>query len=265
MRGISNYVAAIITVAMIFTSIAFFISFMLRQIEISNYALNTMVEISDRAREDLGISYVFPDNQTIIITIVNRGTIETTLAYVLFIDKNFTVHEISVNASSIPISAVMNLRLQLPVPLNEIEAIKIATTRGNVFDVLSSLEKPLSITLMINTTSVSPSEYVEIIILVKNNLFRNVLFDESCINVSFIDHVTGKDVSSYFVKTNIFPAEPLVLPQGGQIIYRVTYKYGGGLSSGSIIDVVVNINTMTTVYEEIYSSATLYYAFQVSG
>ena len=72
MRGISNYVAAVLTVAMIFTSIAFFISFMLRQIEISNYALNTMVKISDRARENLGISYVFPNNQTIIITIVNR-------------------------------------------------------------------------------------------------------------------------------------------------------------------------------------------------
>ncbi len=265
MRGISNYVAAIITVAMIFTSIAFFISFMLRQIEVSNYALNTMVKISDRAREDLGISYVFPDNKTIIITIVNRGTIETTLAYVVFIDKNFTVHEVNVNTTTIPISAITNLRLQLPIPLNEIEAIKITTKRGNVFDVLSSLEKPLSMTIITNTTKVSPSGYVEVTVLVKNNLFRNILLDRSNMNITFVDHVTGEDLSQYFVQVEIFPDEPLVLPQGGQLIYRIVYKYGGGLPAGTTVDIIINVDTTTTTYEEVYSSATLYYAFRVTS
>ncbi len=265
MRGISNYVAAVLTVAMIFTSIAFFISFMLRQIEISNYALNTMVKISDRARENLGISYVFPNNQTIIITIVNRGTIETTPTYVIVIDKNFTMYKVSVNATSIPIGAVVNLKLQLPIPRNQLEAIKVATERGNVFDVLSSTVRPLDMFITTNTTYVGVNDYVEIDIVIKNNLYRSVLLDRQYINLTLVDHVTGEDITQYFVEEGHYPDEPIAIPPGGQVTYKIIYRYGGGLPYTTRVDIVVNINTVTTMYEEVYSSATSYYAFKASG
>jgi hypothetical protein len=261
-RGISNYIAAVITVTMIFTSLAFFISTMIKQVEISNYALNNMVSISDRARENLGISYIFPDNESIIITIVNRGTIEVTLSYVVFIDKHDNVYTINVNSTTIPISSIVNLKLQLPIPRDEIDSIKIATMRGNMFDVLSSIEEPIDMIIYTNATTLKTGDEIEVVVIVKNTLYRNILLERTNFNITFVDHVTGENITRYFLLEEYYPDEPLVLPQGGETIYRFVYQYEGGLQTGTIADIYVRVYTTTTTYEEVYSSAHLYYAFE---
>ncbi len=263
MKGITNYIAALITAAMIFTSVAFFITSMLQQVNISNYALNTMVEVSDRSRENLGISYVFKGNDTLVLTIVNAGSVEVTLAHVAFIDKDLNLYKISVNATTIPIGSIITLWLQLPVPPDQIESIKITTTRGNVFDVLSSREKPLNIVVLVNTTSVAPADYFEVELIIVNSVFRNIELSTSDISVDFINHVTGENITTYFTLRKAYPPDPVVIGSGQEVVYRLVYKYSGGLVSGLPIDIRVYIDTVTVSYEEVHSSAELIYAFNV--
>jgi len=259
-RGISNYVAALMTVTMIFTSVAFFITFMLRQVETTNYALNTIVKLSDRAREDLGISYVIIGDESMIVTIVNRGTVEVSLAQIVYLDRDMNAHILKINGTIIPIGGILNLNLTLPVPASNLRSVKITTTRGNVFDVLSSTVKPLGMIILVNATSLKPGDYFEVLIIVRNALAREVLLEVSSFNVSLVDHVTGSDLTHYFAYTSYFPPEPVQIPPDGECIFRIVYQYSGGLSE-SVVDVVVLVNAYTTTYEVVYSSAALYYAF----
>jgi len=259
-RGISNYVAALMSVTMIFTSVAFFITFMLRQVETTNYALNTIVKLSDRAREDLGISYVITGNKSMFVTIVNRGSVEVSLVHVVYLDRDMNAYILTINGTVIPIGGILNLNLTLPVPVSNLRSVKITTTRGNVFDVLSSTVKPLETIILVNATRLQPGSYFEVAIIARNTLPRELQLEFSSFNISFIDHVTGSDLTSYFAYTSYFPPEPVLVPPGGECVFRIVFKYGGGLS-GKIVDVAVLVNAYTTTYEEVYSSAVLHYAF----
>jgi len=263
-RGISNYVAALMTVTMIFTSVAFFISFMLRQVEMTNYALNTIVRLSDRAREDLGISYVMIGDKNMIVTIVNRGSVEVSLAHIIYLDRDMNAYILRINGTVIPIGGILNLNLTLPVPASNLRSVKITTARGNVFDVLSSTVKPLETIILVNATSLKPGDYFEVLIIARNTLTREVLLEFSSFNISFIDNATGSDLTSYFNYISYFPPEPVQVSPGGECVFRIVYRYGGGLS-GKIVDVVVLINAYTATYEEVYSSTTLYYAFTTAS
>ncbi|MEM4696153.1 MAG: hypothetical protein QW170_02735, partial [Desulfurococcaceae archaeon] len=62
MKAISNYIAAIITVSMIFTSIFFLVNTMIRQSRLSGYALNNMSLMIDKARESINVDYIVRKN-----------------------------------------------------------------------------------------------------------------------------------------------------------------------------------------------------------
>ncbi|OYT38642.1 MAG: hypothetical protein B6U89_05500 [Desulfurococcales archaeon ex4484_58] len=263
MKAITNYIAAIITATMIFTSVAFFIISSLRQIELSNYALNTMVEISDRARERLSISYVIR-NQTIIITLVNTGSTDVTLKHAIVIDQNLTVYKLDVNYTTITMGSVTNLELPLPVPPDQLYTVKLTTTRGNVFDVLSSMIKPIDIYVFVNETSIQTNQRFEIKLVIRNNLHTTLTIKSGDIDISFINHVTGENISTYFTGEKVFPNKPIEIQPSQQVIYVFVYEYSGGLTAGTPVDIDVFVHALTIRLEDVYSSITSIYCFETS-
>ncbi len=262
MKAITNYIAAVITAAMIFTSVAFFITSTLRQVEISNYALNTMVQLSDRAREVLGIGYVFNAN-TIVLTIVNAGGIDVGLNHVVFIDKNLSVYKVNVNSTTIPIGSIVNLEIPLPTSSSNIYSIKITTSRGNVFDVLSATYKPIDVIAYVNITRSSVNDRFEVTIYIRNSIPRSLLLSYSDLHISFINHVSGSNVTRYFTLKQVYPSETILLKPGEQVVYHYVYEYSGGLTADTPIDITIFIDTETDTLETIYSSTTLSYAFLI--
>jgi hypothetical protein len=263
MRSISNYIAALITAAMIFTSIAFFISTNIRQVEISNYAMNTMVQLSDRARENLAISYVFTGNNKIIISLINTGSIDITLSYIIFIDKYLNTYTYSLNLT-IPIGTAYNLRYTLPFDKSKLYDIKITTSRGNIFDVLSPTIQPIDTIIYPNTTRIKPVSEFMINIVIKNRIPSEIIIYTDSIKVSFINYVSGENITKYFILENITPSTPIVLKPGDELIITEKYIYVGGISSETPIDIYVLIHTITSTSQEVYSSTTLNYGLITS-
>lgn len=263
MRAITNYVAALVTITMIFTSVAFFISTLIRQGQLSNYALNVMVSVSDRARENLAISSIVRGN-SLIITIVNLGTIEVSPTYIVFIDKNLNTHKLKINGTTIPIGSIINLRIPLPVPYAELESVKLTTLRGNVFDVLVSTHKPVLMTILANKTIIELNDMFEINVFIENNLFKDLLIKPDDFTVSFINYVNGNDLTHYFVLKNTFPDEPVILRKGEKTVFRFIYQYSGGLVPNTPVSIRIDLNTLTTSYEEIYSSTYSIYSFRTA-
>ncbi len=259
-KAISNYIAALITVAMIFTTISFFIITSTRQVQLSNYALNTMVQISDRAREDLAISSVIK-HRRLYLTLVNTGTLDVTLEHLLIITKNLKLYKKVINGTVIPMNTIVNLEFNLPVPRDEIYSIKITTTRGNVFDVLSPKNKPLNLYIIPENRVITANERLNITIIVYNNIGSIIQLKPSDINISFIKYLeTGSaDVSDRFVLKNVYPDDIIDLKPGQQVVFVFTYEYGGGITA-SRIDLSILIDTHTIYGEEILVSSYTAYA-----
>jgi len=262
-KAISNYVAAVLTISMIFLSISFYISSMLKQVELSNLALNTMVKITDRAREDLAISYSFSENNTLVLTIINKGTIEVYPSYLVVYDKNMSVYTISINYTRIPIGSVVNLFIKLPCKFEEVYSIKLTTTRGNVYDVLSTSSKPLFILIIPETDRVVANESFTFMIAIRNDLIKPIILTPDSFDISFIDHVSGDNLTDKFKLESINPDATVMISQNEQIIYRFTYKYTGGLQNGTSIDLLVKITCYTANYEEIHMWITAQYLITV--
>ncbi len=258
-KAISNYIAALITAAMIFTTIAFFVTTSTKQIQVSNYALNTMVEISDRARENLAINTIFIGNRT-IITIVNKGTIDVQLSHILFITKRMSTFKYNVNATIIPIGGIVNLNYVLPVSRDNIYDILITTSRGNVFSALYSVDKPLSITVIPSDRIISLNEKFNLTIIITNNIGSEIVLNTLDFNISF--YSGGADISQYFALKEVFPRSPVYLAPGEQIVYQFTYEYGGGAPTG-IVDLKIVIHAVSVNGEELYSYSYVKYLFEI--
>jgi len=262
-KAISNYVAAVLTISMIFLSVSFYISSMLKQVELSNLALNTMVKITDRAREDLAISYSIYENNTLVLSIINKGTIEVYPSYLVVYDKNMSVYTISVNYTRVPIGGVINLYVKLPCSFDRVYSIKLTTTRGNVYDVLSTSSKPLLVVIIPGTEKVVANESFTFMIVIRNDLIKPIILTPDSFDISFIDHVTGSNLTDKFKLESISPDVAVMLNQNEQIIYRFTYQYTGGLQNGTSIDLLVKITSYTVNYEEIYIWVTSKYLITI--
>ncbi len=260
MKAISNYIAALITVAMIFTTISFFVITSTRQVQLSNYALNTMVQISDRAREDLAISSVIRGNY-LYLTLVNTGAIDVKLEHLLIITKNLRLYKTIINGTTVPMNTIINLSFKLPVNRSDIYSIKITTSRGNVFDVLSPRNKPLKLYVLPGRRRIGANTDFNLTIIVYNNIGSSLILKPSDFNISFISSL-GNDVSDYFVLVTAYPREDISLKPGQQVVYQFTYEYGGGLA-GQHIDISIFIDTHTVFGEEILDSSYIVYAFTV--
>lgn len=263
MKALTNYIAALITVSMIFLTVAFFITSIGRQVEISNYALNSMVQISERGKEVLGITYIVRNN-TILLTLVNNGGLDISLREVVIIDKDLRVYKRSVNTTTIPIGSIINLNITLPVPFSRIYSIKITTFRGNVFDVLSSPTKPLDIRMYVNVSRIDVNDVVELTLNIYNGVPKRVIIDPTAVSITFTDHGSGRDVSNSFTLVDYYPSQPIYVNTGEQLNIRFVYKYGGGLASGTSIDITAYLNTYTSSLETIYGSGSLIYGFKIT-
>ncbi len=259
MKAISNYIAALITVAMIFTTIAFFVTTSTRQIQVSNYALNTMVEISDRAREGLAVNTLFLGNR-MLLSIVNKGTIDVRLSHIVFITKNMRSIEYTVNATIVPVRGIVNLNYTLPVPRSELYDILITTARGNVFSALYSAEKPLTILIIPSDRAIRGSERFNLTIIIINNIDLSLIINPNDINITFIKG--SIDVSRYFGLKDLFPDTSIELAPGEQIVFQYTYEYSGGVGPG-IIDLNVIVHSISINGEELYGYSHSTYLFEV--
>ncbi len=260
LKAISNYIAALITVTMIFTAIAFYITTSIRQVQISNYALNTMVEISERARENLALSSVI-NGQNITITIVNRGTLDTPLSHLVIVSKTLKVYEYTINGTTVPVGGIVNLRFQLPVPPDQIYNIMLITYRGNVFDVLSTTSKPLTIYITLSDRLISPGEKFNISIVIINNIGSTLRISPDYISIYFRNETAN--LTSYFVVNNVFPDETISIGPSQQVILTYTYEYVGGLSP-TYVDIYILIEPRSIFGEHVYSSTYVHYCLKTT-
>ncbi len=227
MRAISNYIAAIITVGMIFTSIAFLISLTLRQAQVSTEAMNAMVEIAERAREKLGISYSVVDNTTVKLTLTNLGDIDIILSYVLVFYKDLSMQEIKLNNTALPKREVLILNIKLKEDFNNVTGIKILTFRGNIYDVFSSAIKQYITWYMADKEYLDPNTSFILRIFVENNLLNKVTLNTSLITLSFLNTTTDENITSLFKINSVFP-DIIELDAGEKttIVYNITYLGG---------------------------------------
>ncbi len=237
MKAISNYVAAIITVSMIFTSIAFLISILLRQAEVGTEALNTMVEVSERACEKISISYHIKSNDTIEFIITNLGDIDVILTYAVITYKDAKTDVVDLGSLIVPIGKSIRYTLTLNRSVYDVMSIKILTYRGNSFDVYTHVVKPVSITILSNTTMLYPGEAVEIKIVVKNKFSKTILFSVDKINLTFTTYPGETNVTEYFTLLYRYPDE-IYLKPGEETSFTLIYRYNGGLGEETINAIV---------------------------
>lgn len=257
MRAISNYIAALIAASMIFTSIAFLISLSLRQVELSNYALNTMVEISDRTRENVATSYVIEDNY-MILTIANIGEIDVELHYLVFILRNLTAIKVALNDTRIAIGTIATLRIRLPTDMARIDSVKLVTKRGNVFDVFASKKKPVQVTVDTNTTTVAPGETIELRIIIHNYLNEKIIVSPDYIETYFFDN--DDNLTTLFTRLDTSyppPGTYTELGPGETTRFIILYKYNGGADPGTPVDIHLYIKAYSGLGVIIESQETL--------
>uniref|UniRef100_A0A7C4DAX5 Uncharacterized protein n=1 Tax=Staphylothermus marinus TaxID=2280 RepID=A0A7C4DAX5_STAMA len=262
MKAITNYVAALLTLTMIFTSVAFFVSTMIKQSQFSSETMRVMVNVSDRAREYLGIGYVVQGNR-LILTIINLGTIEVTPTYIVYIDKDLNVIYEELKGISIPIDSIVKLNLSIPKPFTELRSIKLTTLRGNVFDVLVPTYKPLSITALVNRTLIGLNDVFELTLIIENNLFKDIVIKPDDFTIRFINHINNTEVNTYFFLKKVFPEDPVILRKSEKIVFKFIYQYSGGIVSETPIDIKIDLTILTVNYEEVYTSTYVTYLFKL--
>ncbi len=263
MKAISNYIAALIAASMIFTSIAFLISLSLRQVELSNYALNTMVEISDRSRENIATSYVI-DGNTMILTIANVGEIDVELQYLVFIFKNLTAVKKMLNNTRVATGTLVTLRIALPVDISRIDSAKLVTKRGNVFDIFASKARPLQVIVDTNTTIVSPGETIELRIYIYNYLNEKILVSPDDIKAYFYSDTTN--LTSNFTRGTEYPPPGtyVELEPGESTRMIILYTYNGGIAPGTPMDIQLYITAYSGPGVTIETQETLVHMFYIA-
>ncbi len=233
MKGISNYIAAIITVSMIFTSIAFLISILLRQAEVGTEALNTMVEVSERAREKLSISYHIKSSDTIEFILTNVGDIDVLLTYIVVTYDDATVDIINIGSLIVPVGRSTRYTLVLNRSVDDVSSIKILTYRGNSFDVYTHVTKLVSTTIICNTTTVYLGDVLEIRVVIKNMFSQGIQLSIDDINVTFTTYPSGTNVTDRFELIDSYPDEVVIEPvEETAFVFR--YRYLGGLGDSTI-------------------------------
>jgi len=238
-KGISNYIAAIITVSMIFTSVAFLISLTLRQAKLSTDAMNTMAEIAERAREKLGVSYILLDDYHVKVTMTNLGDIDIILSYIIITYNDLSVQKISMNNLAIPVGEVYTYVLNLNKSFGNVSSIKILTYRGNVFDLFATAYKPYTLTALVNREYINSSVSFKLRIIVENNIPSTITMDPKTVKIYFYNHTTGDNITSYFTITSYFP-NTTTLDSGEKTIFVYQISYSGGLKG--YVDIVVIVS-----------------------
>ncbi|MEM4431311.1 MAG: hypothetical protein QXO78_01050 [Desulfurococcaceae archaeon] len=267
MKAISNYIAAIITVSMIFTSIFFLVNTMIRQSRLSGYALNNMSLMIDKARESINVDYIVrKNNDSWILTlyIYNRGEVDILVNNIILVLRNLTVYKYNVSYT-VPLGSISRINLTLKYDLSEILSIKITTLRGNVFDILIKTQAPIDKLILVNATKIITGSAFEITLVISNRMNKGVIVNPARINLSFVNYISKEYIGDYFEQIYRFPEDAIILNPGSQVNIRYVYRYRGGLSIPTIVDLTIYLDLETVEYEYLESSGYITYLFVITG
>lgn len=262
MKAISNYIATLITVSIIFSSVFFVVTTMMLQSRVGTQSFIKMAEMVDKAREAISMDYVV-NGRNFTLMIFNKGDIDVTVGKLVIIDKHIRNYTFTFS-KTIPIGSVDYVNVALPVEFNQIISMKLITARGNVFDVLARREPLITLKIDVNVTEVSVNETLRVDVTLTNTLSKTIFIEPKEISIRFINHYDLSDVTHRFKLIKTTPSTKVALTPGSTLIIRCYYTYTGGLNPGTPVDVKIQLIAETIDYETVSTSAEVIYLLVVS-
>lgn len=261
-KAISNYVATLITVSIIFSSVFFVFTTMMMQSRVGTQSFIKMAEMVDKAREAVSMDYVV-NGRNLTLMVFNKGDVDVTLSKIVIIDNKINNYTFTLD-KTIFTGSIAYTSILLPVDFNQIISMKLITARGNVFDILARREQLIPLKIETNAASLSPNDTFRITITVTNTIGKTIIIDMNDVHVSFINRVDSSDVTDKFRLIKIIPSAKIALTPGSSLIIRCDYVYAGGLNPGTPLDARVNLKATTVDYELLYAYSSVVYILLVS-